>query len=108
MNRNYELVVILDPELKAEEQEKLLSKIKKQIAEAEGAIAEAKELGKKELAYPIRKKKAGIFYVFNFSLTSEKAASLEQKLRMEEQVLRFLLVVKETPLDKKEGDKGGK
>lgn len=92
MNRNYELVVILDPELKDEEQEKLLEKIKKFISNFEGKISQEKKWGSKELAYPVFKRKTGIFYWFLFSLPSEKTSALKQKIVLEESVLRYLLV----------------
>lgn len=95
MERKYDLVAILDPEVSAEEQEKLLSKIKKIIADLEGKALEVKEWGKKEFAYLISKKKAGFFVEFDFSLPSQKAPGLRQKLQMEEKILRYLLVVEE-------------
>jgi len=93
MDRNYELVVILDPELKTEEQEKLLSKIKKLISTGEGKISELKEWGKKELAYRIAKKTNGIFCLLFFSAPVASISSLKQKLQLEEKILRFLVVV---------------
>lgn len=95
MNNNYELVVILNPELKAEEQEKLLSKVKKLITDAEGKILESKEWGQKDLSYSIAKKKTGIFHFFSFSLSSLKISSLKTKVSMEEKIIRFLLIKKE-------------
>lgn len=95
MTRNYDLVVILDPEIKAEEQEKLLSKIKKFISDAEGKILEVKEWGKKQLAYPVSKKETGLFVEFSFSFPSQSAPFLRQKLQTEEKILRYLLVVEE-------------
>ena len=95
MNRNYELVVILDPELKDEEQEKLLNKIKDQIAEAEGKVLETKKWGRKELAFPISKKTAGVYYLLNFSASVSSILSLRQKLQLEDKILRFLMVIEE-------------
>ncbi len=95
MNRNYELVVILDPELKDKEQEELLDKIKKQITSASGKVESVKGWGKKELAYPVAKKNTGIFYVVNFSAPSQAAASLRQKWQLEGNIIRFLLVIQE-------------
>lgn len=94
MERHYELVVILDPELKAEEQEKLLTKIKKFVADGEGKILEAKEWGKKNLAYPISKKKTGIYHWFLLALSSEKTPAFRGKLQLEDGILRFLLINK--------------
>lgn len=95
MNRTYELVVILEPEIKAEEQEKLLAKISKTITDLKGEFSGTKELGKKELAYPISKRKEGIFVEMKFSLPSNNTPSLRQKLQPEERILRYLLVVEE-------------
>lgn len=95
MNRNYELVVVLDPELKGKEQEELLDKIKKQITSASGKVEDVKEWGKKELAYPVAKKNSGIFYVINFSTSAQSVTSIRQKLQMEDNILRFLLVTQE-------------
>lgn len=95
MERKYDLVVILDPEIAAEEQEKLLSKIKKFILDAEGKVSEVKEWGKRQLTYPISKKEVGLFVEINFSLPSQSAPFLRQKLQVEEKILRYLLVVEE-------------
>jgi len=92
MNRNYEMVVILSPELSAAEQEKLLEKIKKQITDSEGKVSPAKELGKKDLAYPIKKKKEGVFYLLEFSAPTTFLPSLRPKLLLEENVLRYLVI----------------
>lgn len=52
MNRSYELVVILEPEIKAEEQEKLLAKISKTITDLKGEFSGTKELGEKGASLP--------------------------------------------------------
>jgi len=92
MDCSYELVVVLDPELETEEQEKLLSKIEKLVSEAGGRTSESRLLGKKELAYPIAKKRTATFWVRQLNLSSEKVANFKQKLQLEEKILRFLMV----------------
>ena len=82
----------MDPEFKAEEQEKLLSKVKKIITDAEGKVSEVKEWGKKELAYLIAKKGFGIFVEIQFNAPAKLAPSLRQKLQLESNLLRFLLI----------------
>lgn len=86
------MVVILDPEAKGEEQEKLLSKIKKFITDAEGKVEKEKDWGKKDLAYPISKKRVGIFHILNFSAPSESVSSLRQRIKLEDKVLRYLMI----------------
>ena len=95
MNRKYDLVVILEPELKAEEQEKLLAKIKKTITDLKGELSENVKLGVKQLTYPISKKKEGIFVELKLNLLADKTLSFRQKLQGEEQILRYLMVAEE-------------
>ncbi len=95
MTRNYDLVVILDPELKDEEQEKLLAKIKKIISDSEGKISETKQWGKRVLAYRVSKRDSGFFVEFKFTAPANLLSSIRQKIKIEEQVLRYLLVVEE-------------
>ena len=95
MTRDYELVVILDPDIKAEEKEKLLAKIKKSVTDAEGKVLETKEWGKKELSYPLAKKTAGLFYLLELSAPSEKMSSIRQKLQVDDSILKFLVISKE-------------
>lgn len=92
MKRNYQLVVIFEPEVKAEEKEKLLQNIKKIISE-KGKVKEEKEWGKKELAYPIRKQRMGIFYWFSFEGEPMVLVNLNKKLKIEDKILRFLIVL---------------
>ena len=95
MKRDYELVLILDPELKAEEQEKLLKKVEKSISDAEGEFSKPKELGKKDLAYPLKKRRTGVFYLLGVSLPAQKTTAFKQKCNLEEGILRFLMTKKE-------------
>ena len=94
MNKDYELVVILDTEVSADGQEKLLAKIKKIITEAEGKVSEVKQWGKKELAYPIKKRKMGDYYLLEIILPAEKVSVLGPKFLLEEGIIRFLMVNK--------------
>lgn len=95
MERSYSLVVILDPEDKKEEQEKLLEKIKKLISDLKGEKLREKLWGKRSLAYPIKKRKEGVYVEYEFILAPESAPELKRKLLMEEKILRYLLVKKE-------------
>lgn len=91
MKRKYELVVIFEPEIKAEEKEKLLTNFKKLIA-LKGKILEEKDWGRKQLAYPIRKLGMGVFYWFSFESEIENLKNLEGKLKLEDKILRYLII----------------
>lgn len=92
--RAYELVLIIDTDLGAEDQKKTLVRVKKEIEEAKGKVVKETEWGKKELAYPIAEKTAGRYLLLAISLPEEAVKDLDPKLRNQEGVLRHLLVRK--------------
>jgi small subunit ribosomal protein S6 len=49
-------------------------------------------LGRRRLAYPIQRFHEGIYQITNFSLLPEKVADLEHQLRLDEDVLRHLVI----------------
>lgn len=90
--RKYEMAVVLDPDLKEEEKEKLVEEIKAEIKKMEGKVEKVSSWGKRQLSYPIKKAKEGIYFIFNLELPGEEIAGLGKKLRLKEKVLRYLLV----------------
>ena len=92
MKRNYELVVILDSEIKTEEQEETISRVKKIISNIKGEMVSTKDWGKKEFTYPIGKKLSGVYFLFEFTAEPETVTSVKQKLQLEEKIIRYLLV----------------
>lgn len=90
--RDYELTLIIDPELRAEDQKKVITKIKKLVTDFKGKVGKVNEWGKKEFNYPIKKKNMGYYFCLEIGLPVEALADLDKKLRLEEAVCRFLLV----------------
>lgn len=93
--RTYELTLIVDPDLTSENQKKLLAKIKKLIEELEGKVEKTNEWGKKEFTYPIKKKNLGYYFFWELILPSGAVSELDGKLKLEEEIIRYLLVRKE-------------
>lgn len=73
---------------------KVFEEIKKFI-ESIGKILESKDLGKKTFAYPIVKEKEGNYWLITFEIDSKETKDLFQKLKMNEAILRYLLIRKE-------------
>jgi len=90
MKRKYELTLVLEPELSKQEKEKLLEAIKKYLSKAK--VSEEKDWGIKDLAYPIKKQKKGIFYWLSFAIDSQDLPEITKKIKLEEKILRYLLV----------------
>lgn len=90
--RDYELVVIVSPELAEEGLEATIDKISQLITAKGGAISEIERWGKRKLAYPIRHFAEGSYILARFKLGSAFTRELEANLRISDEVLRHLLV----------------
>jgi len=107
--RDYELTLVVSPELTAKKQKEQLEKIKKIITGLKGEVKETEEWGRKQLAYPIKKSEMGYYFWWKIQLPEESLEELNQKLRIEEGLLRYLVVkIEKRQKDKKAEGKGGK
>jgi small subunit ribosomal protein S6 len=93
LKRPYESIIIFDGALsddaisgESRKIEEFLSK----NAEFESTVV----WGKRHLAYPIRKKKAGVYHLYLYKGEGNVAAKLEKFLKLNENVLRHLSVVR--------------
>ena len=89
--RNYELVLILQPDLDEASFNAAIDKVKGWITEAEGSIEKVDVWGKRRLAYPIRKQTDGQYALLFVKMEPSFAGKLEGNLRLLEAVMRFLL-----------------
>lgn len=92
--RNYELVVIIHPDLDDEAINATLEKIKEWIAKANGNIESVDNWGKRHLSYEIQKQDEGVYFLFNALLPPEFITELERNLKILEPVMRHLVVAK--------------
>ena len=91
MNK-YELTVVVSAKLDDEGRAAELEKVKALVEKFGGTIANIDDAGKKKLAYEIQKMKEGYYYFIQFEGETTVPAELEERLRIEETVLRFLCV----------------
>ena len=90
--RDYELVVIISPEVVDEEIPAAIDKISQFIIERGGAITEVNQWGRRKLAYPIRDFMEGNYVLTQFKMEPRLTAELEASLGISEGILRHLLV----------------
>ncbi len=93
--RDYELVLVIDPDLAVEDRKKLIIKVKKIIEDLKGKVGGTDDWGKKELVYPIKKKNLGYYFLLAIKLPATAPAQIENTLKLEEKIIRYLLVKKE-------------
>ncbi len=96
MARRYETVYIFDPALeepaigeKLERFHALLTK------DGQGTVSNVAQWGKRSLAFPIKKKDTGYYVVAQFETAARLLPEYERAVKLDEGVLRFLVVVSE-------------
>ena len=90
--REYELVFIVTPEFEEAATADIVDKVKGWITEAGGSIENFEEWGRQKLAYLIRNNKEGQYYLLNIKLEPSEVATLERNFRLQESILRYLIV----------------
>ncbi len=88
MTHQYELMVILDPEIDERTVAPSLDKFLNVIRNDGGTIDNVDIWGRRRLAYEIQKKTEGIYAVVNFTATSDATIELDRQLKLSEAVLR--------------------
>ena len=88
MTHQYELMVILTPEIDERQVAPTLDKFLNVITNDGGSIENVDIWGKRRLAYEIQKKTEGIYAVVNFTATSAATQELDRQLKLNEQIMR--------------------
>jgi small subunit ribosomal protein S6 len=88
MTHQYELMVILDPEIDERTVAPSLDKFLNVIRNDGGTVENVDIWGRRRLAYEIKKKAEGIYAVVNFTAKSETSVELDRQLKLSEAVLR--------------------
>ena len=95
MNK-YELAVVVSAKIEDEERAAVVDKCKALIERFGGTITNVDDWGNKRLAYEIQKMKEGFYYFIQFEAESSAPAEIESRIRIMDNVLRYLVVKNET------------
>ena len=93
--RNYEGIFIINPDLAGDAAKSMTAQVQELVTKSGGRVDGVQEWGKRRLAYKIHKKHEGNYLVMNFQMDSQHAKKFEQSLRLNDHVIRFLLVNKD-------------
>jgi small subunit ribosomal protein S6 len=91
MNRTYELMFIVRPDMVDEDLNKLVSTLESSVASGHGTV-KSEVWGKRRLAYKVGKFNDGIFVLLLLEGTGAMVHELERRLRVTEPVIKFLTV----------------
>ena len=95
--RDYELVLIVKPEITDENLPATLEKINKFITDRSGTVTETNQWGRRKLAYPIKGAVEGNYVLTRLKAEPKLVSALNANLRLSEDILRHLLVSVEAP-----------
>lgn len=92
----YEVVYIFDTQVQDEQINEKLDRYHKQLtSNGGGEVTATEHWGRRQLAYPIRKKAGGYYVVTQFNAVPEALPEYERLLKLDEELLRHLVVVHE-------------
>ena len=94
MNK-YELVLVVNAKIEDDARAAVVDKAKAYVERFGGTVAEVEDWGKRKLAYEIQHMKEGFYYFIQFEADATCPAELEKRVRIMDNVLRYLVVRKD-------------
>ncbi len=92
MNRTYELMFIVRPDMTDEDLDKLISTLQSVVPASGGNVVKVEKMGKRRLAYTVRRFHDGIYVLMIVEGGGAAIHELERRLRVTEPVIKFLTV----------------
>src|SRR5215469_13376617 len=92
MNRTYELMFIVRPDMTDEDLDKLISTLQSAVPGLGGTVQKVEKMGKRRLAYVVRRFHDGIYVLMVVEGSGAMIHELERRLRVTEPVIKFLTV----------------
>src|ERR671938_1962941 len=90
--RVYEVVFIADPGTQEEDLTRLTENLRTIVTNGGGTVTKSEVMGRRQLAYRIGRSNEGIYVLFEIEGTGSEIAELERRMRVSDQVLRYLTV----------------
>jgi small subunit ribosomal protein S6 len=92
MNRTYELMFIVRPDMTDEDLDKLISTLQSVVPPSGGTVVRVDKMGKRRLAYTVRRFNDGVYVLMVIEGGGAVIHELERRLRVTEPVIKFLTV----------------
>jgi small subunit ribosomal protein S6 len=90
--RVYEVVFIVDPGTQEEDLNRLTENLRGIVTGGGGTVTKSEVMGRRQLAYSIGRSNEGIYVLFEIEGSGSEIAELERRMRVSDQVLRYLTV----------------
>lgn len=93
--RNYELTIVLDGKATSAKKKTIQTLVEKIVELGKGKIGKVEDWGVKDLAYKLGKSTTGVYLFFPLELEPETVKNLASKVKVESEILRYLLIRKD-------------
>jgi small subunit ribosomal protein S6 len=92
MNRTYEIMFIVRPDVEEADLDKLIEGFQKNVTDGGGEVKSVEKMGRRRLAYTVRKFNDGFYVLLNVAAAGSLITEIERRLRVSEQVIKFITV----------------
>ena len=92
MNRTYEIMFIVRPDVEEADLDKLIEGFQKNVTDGGGQIRSTEKMGRRRLAYTVRKFNDGFYVLLNIAAEGKLITEIERRLRVSEPVIKFITV----------------
>ena len=99
MNRTYELMFIVRPDMAEEDQDKLISTLESAVTSTGGQVKNVERMGKRRLAYTVRRFHDGIYVLLTVEGSGGLIHELERRLRVMDSTALALCMENGMPLN---------
>jgi len=95
MARDYELGIVVNPDVGDEQARAIVERITQVIAAHEGQVVRVNAVGRRRLAYPIDRHRDGLYFYFDLIVEPQSIAEIERSLRVNEDIIRHLMLLRD-------------
>jgi small subunit ribosomal protein S6 len=92
MNRSYEIMFIVRPDVEEADLDKLIEGFSKNVTDGNGEIKSVEKMGRRRLAYTVKKFNDGFYVLLTIGAEGKLIAEIERRLRVSEPVIKFITV----------------
>jgi small subunit ribosomal protein S6 len=92
MNRTYEIMFIVRPDVEEADLDKLIEGFQKNVTDGGGEVRSTEKMGRRRLAYTVRKFNDGFYVLLTIVAEGSIIAEVERRLRVSEPVIKFITV----------------
>jgi small subunit ribosomal protein S6 len=92
MNRTYEIMFIVRPDVEEADLDKLIEGFQKNVTDGGGEVRSTEKMGRRRLAYTVRKFNDGFYVLLTILAEGSLITEIERRLRVSEPVIKFITV----------------